>query len=103
MGSNNLHDLVEIQVANQSFTFCHYAMRVWNKAHLGAFHCYGHSHGTLPDLATSLSADVGVDAVAKYYGGWDVTNYRPISLREFLTWMESKTFTPVDHHDRNRS
>lgn len=103
MGPNNLYDLVEIQVENLSFTFCHYAMRMWNKAHFGAFHCYGHSHGSLPELANSLSADVGVDAVAERYDKWDVTNYRPVSLREFLNWMQSKEFTPVDHHDRNRS
>lgn len=110
MGPHGLQDLVEIQVENLSFTFCHYAMRMWNKAHFGAFHCYGHSHGTLPDLATSLSADVGVDAVAKRLGDANPViqcimpcDYRPISLREFLNWMRSKEFSPVDHHDRNRS
>ena len=28
----------------------HYALRVWNKAHHGAWHLYGHSHGRLPPL-----------------------------------------------------
>ena len=40
---------------------CHYAMRVWNRAHHGAWHLYGHSHGKLPEAPTSLSMDVGVD------------------------------------------
>jgi uncharacterized protein len=40
---------------------CHYAMRVWNRSHHGAWHRYGHSHGNLPDTPTSLSMDVGVD------------------------------------------
>ena len=40
---------------------CYYAMRVWNRAHHGAWHLYGHSHGKLPEAATFLSMDVGVD------------------------------------------
>ena len=40
---------------------CHYAMRVWNRAHHGAWHLYGHSHGKLPEAPTTLSMDVGVD------------------------------------------
>ena len=39
---------------------CHYAMRVWNGSHHGAWHLYGHSHWNLPDTP-SLSMDVGVD------------------------------------------
>ena len=39
----------------------HYALRVWNRSHHGAWHLYGHSHGTLPAIAGSLSLDVGVD------------------------------------------
>lgn len=39
----------------------HYAMRVWNASHHGSWHLYGHSHGSLPDDATSLSFDIGVD------------------------------------------
>jgi calcineurin-like phosphoesterase family protein len=41
------------------FVLCHYAMRVWDRSHYGAYHLYGHSHGTLPGLGRSM--DVGVD------------------------------------------
>jgi calcineurin-like phosphoesterase family protein len=47
---------------------CHYAMRVWERAHYGAWHLYGHSHGRLPPEGRSL--DVGVDC----------HNYCPISF-----------------------
>jgi hypothetical protein len=32
----------------QPIVLCHYAMRVWNRSHHGAWHLYGHSRGNLP-------------------------------------------------------
>ena len=54
----------------QVIALCHYALRVWDRSHYGAWHLYGHSHGTLP--SHGLSLDVGVDC----------HGYRPISLDE---------------------
>lgn len=82
-------------------TLNHYAQRVWNKSHWGAWHLYGHSHGSLPEEPTSLSIDVGVDAVAKRYamnGIVNVEDYRPICYEEIKVIMESKEFKPIDHH-----
>jgi len=45
----------------QHIVLCHYAFRVWNQSHHGAWHLYGHSHGTLPEIPGQLSLDVGVD------------------------------------------
>lgn len=56
------HKLLEINIYGQLITLCHYAMRIWNQSHRGAWHLYGHSHDTLPDLKDSLSFDVGVDS-----------------------------------------
>lgn len=56
-----LNNLGEIFIRGQPIVLCHYAMRVWNRSHHGAWHLYGHSHGRLPELPTSLSMDVGVD------------------------------------------
>jgi calcineurin-like phosphoesterase family protein len=56
-----LNNLAEISIHGQPIVLCHYAMRVWNRSHHGAWHLYGHSHGNLPDTPTSLSMDVGVD------------------------------------------
>jgi len=56
-----LSNLAEISIHGQPIVICHYAMRVWNRSHHGAWHLYGHSHGNLPDTPSSLSMDVGVD------------------------------------------
>ena len=67
---------------------CHYAFRVWNKSHHGAWHLYGHSHGSLPDDPNSLSFDVGVDC----------HDYTPISYSRAAEIMASKKFVSLDHH-----
>lgn len=72
----------------QSITLCHYAMRVWNKSHHGAYHLYGHSHGSLPDDPNSRSFDVGVDC-------WDFT---PVSYDQVKKVMNKKNWKSVDHH-----
>jgi calcineurin-like phosphoesterase family protein len=84
----------------QEIILSHYAFRVWDKSHYGSFHAYGHSHSSLPDLPESRSADVGVDAVAKWLseGTLRPGNYRPISYEEFRGWMKAKTWKPIDHH-----
>lgn len=88
-------DLAEIYVQDkeaekgrQMIVLCHYAMRIWNKSHHGAWHLYGHSHGTLPDDPNSLSLDVGVDN----------HNFAPISYQEIKEIMKTKRFRPLDHH-----
>lgn len=81
-------DFAEINVEGQSITLCHYAMRVWNKSHHGAWHLYGHSHGTLPDDPNSLSIDVGIDT----------NNYQPYEMEDIAERMKKKTFVPIDHH-----
>ena len=82
----------ELEHKWQYITLCHYAMRVWNKSHYGAFHLFGHSHGTMPDDPNSLSLDVGVDC-------W---NYAPVSYAQIKERMKKKTFKPIDNHRRNR-
>jgi len=62
----------------------HYAHRVWNKAHHGSFHCFGHSHNSLSPHGKSF--DCGVDA-------W---NYFPISLLQVKERMEN--LASISHH-----
>jgi calcineurin-like phosphoesterase family protein len=76
----------------QRIVLCHYAMRVWNKSHRGAWQLYGHSHGTLPDDPKSFSMDVGVDP----------NNYTPLSYSQVKARMSKKTWSPVDHHEGYR-
>ncbi len=69
------------KIGGVDMTLCHYAMRVWNKSHYGAIHCYGHSHGTLP--AEGKSLDVGVDNAFRLLG-----EYRPFTLEEVLHYAK---------------
>jgi calcineurin-like phosphoesterase family protein len=86
---NSYHDYFELKVQGYpTIVLCHYAFRVWNKAHHGSWHLYGHSHGSLPDDPNLLSFDTGVDC----------HNFRPISIEEVQKIMSIKTFKPVDHH-----
>jgi calcineurin-like phosphoesterase family protein len=87
----NAHDSYhEVQINGKDITLCHYAMRVWNKSHHGAWHLYGHSHGTLPDDPNALSFDCGVDC----------HNYTPINFDQVEAIMAKKTFKPIDHHGK---
>ena len=53
-------DFVETTDGENQVVLCHYALRSWPGEHRGAYHFFGHSHGTLP--AFGRSRDVGVDA-----------------------------------------
>lgn len=71
---------VRVRGATQQIVLCHYAMRVWDRSHRGAWHLYGHSHGTLPGEPGSLSLDVGVDA----------TGYAPVPLHEVAERLKQR-------------
>jgi calcineurin-like phosphoesterase family protein len=90
-----VRDLAEIKIddptargGKQSITLCHYAMRVWNKSHYGAWQLYGHSHGSLPDDPRARGLDVGTDT----------NDYTPISYEAVRDRMARKGWQPVDHH-----
>ena len=83
-----LGGLTEITVNDQRIVLCHYAMRIWNRAHHGAWHLFGHSHGSLPDDPHSLSMDVGIN----------VHNYVPLEFQDIARIMDKKDYKAVDHH-----
>lgn len=58
----------------------HFAGRVWGQSDKGSWQLYGHSHAELPEDASMLSFDVGVDA----------NNYYPVSLTTVRERMETK-------------
>lgn len=70
---------IEIKDEGQRVYLAHYAHRAWPGQHHGAWHFYGHSHGTLPGIGRSR--DVGVDLM-------DV-NFTPRTFRELTKDMES--------------
>ena len=63
-------------------------MKVWDKSHHGAWHLYGHSHGSLPDDPNSLSFDIGCN----------IHDYYPLEFEDVRKIMSTKTFKPIDHH-----
>lgn len=76
----------------QRIVLCHYALRVWDRSHYGAWMLYGHSHGNLKDDPHALSLDIGVDC-------W---NYTPVSVGQIADRMALKDWKPVDHHGEER-
>ena len=45
-------DMADIKVGEQRIVLLHYAMRVWNQSHRGAWQLHGHSHGSLKEEPT---------------------------------------------------
>lgn len=72
-----------LRLNGEKITLYHYAQRVWRNSHHGAWHLFGHSHGSLPNYHRSM--DVGVDA----------QNYRPIHFDEIKAYMDTQEVT---HH-----
>lgn len=72
----------------QRIVLCHYALRTWEKIHHGAWHLFGHSHGTMK-MIINPSMDVGVDC----------HNYFPISYDEVDQKLSGLKFTATDCHD----
>ncbi len=91
----SVNPILEIEVREgdlfAAIVLCHYSMKIWNHAHHGSWHLFGHSHGSLADDPQSLSFDIGVDC-------W---NYFPVSLYQIKARMDKKTYKSIDHHGRS--
>ena len=84
---NEIHNFLERTINGKRFTLCHYALRVWNKSHHGSFHCYGHSHHSLPEVGRSMDV------------GW--CKYRkPLNFDEVIKYLSNKEINFVDHHNK---
>lgn len=80
----------------------HYACRVWDKSHHGAWMLYGHSHFSLPVDKKVKSFDMGIDAHARRLAmaaDREVRpeDYRPASIAEVAAEMEKHGQESVDH------
>jgi calcineurin-like phosphoesterase family protein len=81
----------EITVERTKICMFHYPMETWNKAHHGAWHLHGHSHGSMKPRGRRL--DVGID---------NHPDRQVFSLAEIKIHMAKQEFTVVDHHDGQR-
>jgi len=80
----------EFKIGKQGFYLHHFAHRVWNKAHHGVIHLYGHSHGGLEGTPWGKSMDVGIDARP-------LGDMKPWHLDEILEIMKDRPI--LGHHD----
>lgn len=72
----------------QRICMFHYAARVWNQSHRGAWFLHGHSHDSLkPDVGGKI-LDVGVDSCGP----------APVGVDQIRAWMDMRPVTFVDHH-----
>jgi calcineurin-like phosphoesterase family protein len=87
---DSVHEAKMLHINGQEIWCSHYAHVTWPRAHKGAWHLFGHSHGNLsPEFVRGKMLDVGVDC----------HNYAPISFEEVQAIMDSKpAYTPIDHH-----
>lgn len=81
---HSVHDLARPKLDGSRWVFSHCPMRAWPGAFRGSRHCFGHTHGLLPD--TAQSCDVGVDR-------W---SYRPASLEEIRERMAATPDLPEE-------
>lgn len=85
MELNSSQDVAELRVGKKTTIWLsHYAHARWPRAHHGALHLFGHSHGNFAGLGRSM--DVGVDC----------NNYYPFHIDEVIRKLEK--LTPVEHH-----
>lgn len=70
----------QISHMSQKVVLCHYAMRSWDRSHHGAWHLFGHHHGSMPPYGKSF--DVGVDTHVFYPYSWDEIAEKMKSLPE---------------------
>lgn len=71
----------------------HFPIAIWDKAHQGAIHLYGHVHGSYQHPGRAL--DVGVDNAYKMFD-----EYRPFTLHDIRKFMAGREFVQMSHHDR---
>ena len=84
-------DVAEVKVDGRRIWLSHYAHRVWPRSHHGAWHLYGHSHGSLPDDPDARATDVGVDVAADRLG-----SYRPFGVDEVAAILADRPGHVVD-------
>lgn len=81
-------DLYTIKEDDMEFVCCHYPLMTWNRAHYGAYHLHGHSHGSLRAPETTR-LDVGWDVWAK-----------PLSLSRVVEELNGRQYLTADHHEK---
>jgi calcineurin-like phosphoesterase family protein len=83
--------LYETTLFNKRVVMCHYPMVSWNRMHHGAWHLFGHTHGSYEGLGRSV--DVGWDSYYNIFGKPGVW-----SFTELEEYMNKQEFESLCHH-----
>lgn len=71
----------EFYYDNRLIVCSHYQHAVWNKAHHGSLHAFGHSHRKAGDhFGPGRSCEVGYDSTGKWL----------VSVPEFIEWVKDR-------------
>ena len=93
------------------FVLSHYPFASWNRMHHGSIHCYGHTHGNMPDLSQLIKKYAGVDVrtpeLLSFDVGVDCFDFFPVSIDRIVEMAKermarneeffSKKFRSDDH------
>lgn len=74
-------DTKYLRLHGEKISLFHYPQRAWRNSHHGAWHLFGHCHGSYPGLGKSI--DVGID----------VWKYAPVSFEELREYMAKQEVT----------
>jgi len=77
----------------QQIMFNHFAMEIWENKQHGAWHLFGHSHGSFQP-AEGKRIDVGLDNAYKILG-----EHKFFTLDDLELYMEHRPLIHLDHHN----
>lgn len=89
----SIKDYREVTIDGRKVVMMHFPLAVWHKNHHGAFHVFGHCHGSF--LGFGKSMDVG----------WDTNNLGEDHIPGPIPWLTvhrylfSREMEILDHHD----
>lgn len=85
--------LWRIRHNEERIIICHYSLRTWQGQHYGAYHLFGHSHGSLPPFGKSVDVGVDADFVER-----EVPWGTPYSFDEIKAFMDERPIAVADAH-----
>jgi len=83
------HD-TQIKVGKRTFILHHFEKKIWDRAHHGTYHLFGHAHSQYQPDMTRRCMDVGIDTRA---GG----DMKPYSFDEICAILDP--IEPIKHHN----
>jgi calcineurin-like phosphoesterase family protein len=82
-----IKDYFMVKHKGKNIAAFHYPIASWDRQHHGAFHAFGHCHGSFTG-PNGKSHDVGVDT----------NEFKPYSFDEFVEICDAKKVNIVDNH-----